>query len=248
MDIVLLGSGNVATHLKNTLFQIKDVTIKQWYSRSFMDDFSMEGIPITASLSTIKKADLYLLAVSDDAIPEVSAQLPQGAFAVHTAGSVPLSSLENKGTKGVFYPLQTFSKNRPVNFSEIPICLEADSSEGMLCLQELGKLFNAPIHLLDSPKRLAFHVAAVFANNFTNHLYKVASDICLQKNISFELLHPLILETAHKIKVLSPMEAQTGPAKRNDKKSLTKHLDALENKAQQNLYSILTKAIQEHEQ
>lgn len=248
MEIVLLGSGNVATHLKNILIQKSEINITQWYSRSFEGTVSEDGIPITASLADIKTADLYLLAVSDDAIPELSAQLPPAAFVVHTAGNVALNALENAGAKGVFYPLQTFSKKRTPNFSTIPICLEADSKEGLQRLQYLGQLFDAPLHLVNSSERMHLHLAAVFANNFTNHLYGIAEAICLQKNVSFDLLQPLIQETAAKILTLSPNKAQTGPAKRKDINSIKKHLDLLEKTIDKEIYTLLTKSIQEHEQ
>ena len=248
MNIVLLGSGNVATHLKNVLLKKEEISIIQWYSRHFNEITSNDGISLTGKLANIKQADLYLLAVSDDAIPALSSQLPEGSFAAHTAGSVSIEALKNKGSKGIFYPLQSFSKKRTANFSEIPICLEADTPEGLSLLKALGNVMHAPLHFIDSEQRLALHTAAVFANNFTNHLYRVAEDICLKNKVSFNLLKPLILETANKINVLSPLEAQTGPAKRNDKTSFKKHLDFLDSKAHQELYATLTKAIQQNDE
>ncbi len=247
MNIVLLGSGNVAIHLKNALSQKEEITIIQWYSRHFNESSSNNGLSLTGNLAHIKQADLYLLAVSDDAIPALSSQLPEGSFAVHTAGSVSIEALNNKGPKGIFYPLQSFSKKRPTNFSEIPICLEANTPDGLSLLKTLGNVMRAPLHFIDSEQRLALHTAAVFANNFTNHLYRVAEDICLKNKVPFDLLKPLILETANKINTLSPFEAQTGPAKRNDKTSFKKHLDLLESKVHRELYATLTKAIQQND-
>lgn len=139
--------------------------------------------------------------------------------------------------------LQTFSKEKEVDFSEVPFCIETADEKDRKLLEKAAKSIGKKVYTINSEQRKAIHIAAVFVNNFTNHLYKMGKDLCEEHRIPFEVLHPLIKETASKIEILSPEKAQTGPAIRNDKKTIKKHLDLL-NKAQQKIYKVLTKSIQ----
>ena len=139
--------------------------------------------------------------------------------------------------------LQSFSKEKPVNFLDIPFCLESENKEDYKLLEQLANSIGVKIFNINSEQRKVLHVAAVFVNNFTNHLYKIGNDICNTNNVPFEVLQPLITETSEKIKALSPKKAQTGPAIRKDKKTIKNHLELL-NKEQQKIYKILTKSIQ----
>ena len=139
--------------------------------------------------------------------------------------------------------LQTFTKNKKVDFSKVPFCLEAEDKNDYQLLEKLAKLLSKHIYNIDSEQRKRLHVAAVFVNNFTNHMYKIGNDICKENNIPFKILGSLIDETASKIKTLSPEKAQTGPAIRNDEETIKNHLNLLsENK--QEIYILLTKSIQ----
>ena len=227
ISVLLVGKGNVATHLQKAFLKADQVSVMQISSRK------LENIP---------KADVTIIAVSDDAITEVSSKI-KNSFVVHTSGSVALSSLKNNTKKGVFYMLQTFSKNKKVDFFEVPFCLEAENDKDYQLLETLAKLIGNKIYPINSEQRKTLHVAAVFVNNFTNHLYKIGHDICLENNVPFEILQPLIKETASKIETLSPKKAQTGPAVRKDKKTIKNHLNLLD-KNQQKIYKILTKSIQ----
>lgn len=227
ISVVIVGNGNVATHLVNAFLKVDSIKVTQINSRK---------------LTTIPKADITIIAVSDDAIAEVSSKI-NNTFVVHTSGSVSINDLKNKTKKGVFYMLQTFSKDKKVDFSEIPFCLEAENENDFKLLKNLAKLIGKNTYKINSEQRKALHVAAVFVNNFTNHLYKIGNDICKENNVPFEVLQPLIKETAAKVETLSPKKAQTGPAIRNDKKTIKNHLDLL-NKQQQKIYKILTKSIQ----
>ena len=162
---------------------------------------------------------------------------------VHTSGSVAMNSLNNNGRKGVFYMLQTFSKNKIVDFSEVPFCLEAENEKDYILLELLANLIGKKVYAINSEQRKALHIAAVFVNNFSNHMYKIGSDICAENNVPFAILEPLIKETASKIETLSPAEAQTGPAIRKDQRTINEHL-ALLNKQQQEIYTTVTKSIQ----
>lgn len=227
ITILIVGNGNVATHLYNGFLKVETIKVNQ------IDSRKLDNIPI---------ADVTIIAVSDDAIAEVSSKIKNN-FVVHTSGSFAMDDLKNKSNKGVFYMLQTFSKAKKVNFNEVPFCLEAENEKDLLLLQKLAKLIGKNIYHINSEQRKALHVAAVFVNNFTNHLYKIGNDICKENNVSFDILKPIIKESALKIEHLSPEKAQTGPAIRNDKKTIKKHLDLLD-KNQQKIYTILTKSIQ----
>lgn len=227
ISVLIVGAGNVASHLLRVFSDIDTLTVSQIGSRN---------------LTNVPLANITILAVSDDAIATISAQI-SNPFVVHTSGSAALTDLQNKTQKGVFYPLQTFSKHKEIDFSQIPFCLEATNTTDLQTLTNLAKLIGNKVYHINSAQRKALHVAAVFVNNFTNHLFKIASDVCEKNQIPFEILHALIEETSNKVKVLPPAKAQTGPAIRNDEKTIKNHLNLLDKK-QQEIYKILTKSIQ----
>lgn len=234
MDIVLLGSGNVATHFGRALFDAGH-RIVQVYSR---DQIHAGALGHTLNAQAIddladvdSTADIYVIAVKDDAIGQVAAQLPSALKGVvaHTAGSVDLAVLAPHATKqGVIYPIQTFSRAKSVDFSVIPLALEASDEATYAQLAQLVGPLSTRIFPCDSRQRLALHVAAVFACNFSNHLYAIGADILREHALDFDLIRPLILETAQKVMVHLPGEAQTGPAMRNDVGTMQKHLKLLE--------------------
>ena len=227
ISILIIGDGNVASHLFKAFKKADTITATKINSRNLTD---------------IPNANVTIIAVSDDAIAEISSKI-QNSLVVHTSGSVAMNSLNNKSRKGVFYMLQTFSKNKIVNFSEVPFCLEAENEKDYILLELLAKLIGEKVYAINSEQRKALHIAAVFVNNFTNHMYKIGSDICTKNNVPFAILEPLIKETATKIETLSPAVSQTGPAIRKDQKTINEHL-ALLNKQQQEIYTIVTKSIQ----
>lgn len=244
IKVVLLGSGNVATHLAKAFLKSNNIKLVQVYSRKNIPDFFIKkSIEITHDLSQVKNADLYIIAISDDSISTFSKQLNlNNKLVVHTSGSVAMDSLQCNTRKGVFYPLQTLSKGAKIKFKEIPICLESENKNDYKLLEQVAKSISKKVYNINSEQRKHLHLAAVFVNNFTNHLYKIGNDICTEKEVSFKILKPLIQETAKKIKYLSPDKAQTGPAKRNDKKTIKKHLELL-NKEQKEIYNLLSKSI-----
>ncbi len=244
IKVILLGSGNVAAHLFHAFSKANEIEVVQVFSRTVSNDFP--EILQTSDFSKIAEADVYIICVSDSAISSVSTQLQfKNRLVVHTSGSSDLNVLDSKNSRGVFYPLQTFTKNKEVDFYEIPICLETDSDYKIL--EKVAKSISNNVHAISGEQRKALHVAAVFVCNFTNHLYQIGNEICLKNSIPFEILQPLIKETAEKIQSLSPSEAQTGPAVRNDQKTIEKHIDFLTNENQKEIYKILTKSIQNGE-
>ena len=242
IKIAIIGSGNVAQHLISAFVQSSHTEIIQVFSRR---KFASGNIPVVHHLNELAEADLYIIAVSDDAIAEISSELPfENRLVAHTSGSVSIEALNSKNRKAVFYPLQTFSKNRNTDFKVIPICLETASGSDYDLLEKTAKSISEKAFSISSDQRKSIHVSAVFVNNFVNHLYKIGNDICNTNHVPFEILLPLIRETAEKITRLSPQEAQTGPAKRNDVQTINAHLEFLSDQNQQNIYKILTQSIQ----
>ncbi len=244
--IVILGAGNIAQHLYSAFRKQNSVAIVQCYNRRGLSLHpDQEKNTITDDIKLLKEADLYILAVSDDAIGEISEKLPfENRFVVHTSGSVPMQALDNSNQKGVFYPLQSFSKDKKVDFSTIPICIETDQEKNVMILEKLATTLSQKVYKISSEQRNILHVSAVFVNNFTNYLFSVGNDICKENNIPFEILHPLLLETAQKAIEIDPNKAQTGPAIRNDYETIARHLKILSNTSHKEAYKALTKAIQ----
>jgi len=248
IQITLIGSGNVAQHFIKAFSKSEAIEIAQVFSRkketlATLIDYDK----IVNDFEDLKEADLYIIAVSDNAILEVSRQLPfNNQLVVHTSGTSSIEILNDKNRKGVFYPLQTFSKNKDIDFSVIPICLEAENTFDFRVLDTVAKSISNAVFPINSEQRKALHVAAVFVNNFTNQLYQIGQEICEENQVSFEILKPLILETAEKIKTLDPVDAQTGPAKRNDSSTIEAHLKYLSNENQKNIYKTLTQSIQQN--
>lgn len=248
IKVVLIGSGNVAQHLILAFAKSTATTLIQAYSRQKETlTHLLDSSKITTDFSKLLEADLYIIAVSDNAIENVSSKLPfKNRLVVHTSGSVALNAMDGKNRKGVFYPLQTFSIDKPLDFSTIPICIESENSNDFQLLDKVAKSISDAVFAINTDQRKALHVAAVFVNNFVNHLYQLGNEICEEHQVPFEILKPLILETANKINTLSPENAQTGPAKRKDTQTINSHLDFLSNENQATIYKILTQSIQDN--
>lgn len=232
MLVTLIGAGNLATQLGLALKE-KGHKFLQVYSRTSLSAEALAGKlvakPVTNPEDIEDKADIYICAIKDDAIQNVLSGINFGkGILVHTAGSIPMDILSNYAScYGVIYPLQTFSKNRKANFSEIPVFVEANTPECLKIITELASGLSDNVKHLDSEKRKQLHLAAVFACNFVNHLYAISGELLNEQELGFELLLPLIDETAKKVHEISPALAQTGPAKRFDKSVIDKHMSLL---------------------
>lgn len=244
-SIVLFGAGNVATHLFRAISHTRDFRVVQVYNHKPENLVPFQSlVDTTSKMEEVIPADIYLIAVKDDAITSLAKKLKfRQALVVHTAGAVSIDVLENLDRKGIFYPLQTFSKNKEVDFKNIPICVEANNTKNLELLEELAGSISEKTFRVDSTQRRSLHVAAVFVSNFVNYLYSEGEAICNAHNIPFEILHPLMLETAKKATGMSPMAAQTGPAKRNDAQVIKSHLEMLTGD-QKEIYSLITQSIQ----
>lgn len=248
IQVSVIGSGNVAHHLLKAFGASSEVEVVQVFARNKKAiETSYPYVEVIEDLSLLKSVDLIIIAISDVAIETVSGQIPLNHhLVVHTSGSVALTALNNKNRRGVFYPLQTFSKAKAINYRSVPICIEAETSEDFQILETLAKSISDYNYAVNSQQRQALHTAAVFVCNFTNHLYQIGYEICEANQLPFDILKPLIQETAQKIITLSPADAQTGPAKRNDTLTINKHLAFLTDENQKEIYKLLTKSIIDH--
>ena len=236
-NISFIGAGNVAWHLAPALENAGHV-VREVYSRSPKNASKLVDRLYQAEVKNDldfadSNSEIFIISVSDDAIDEVAQEivLPEDAIIVHTSGAKSIGILGYTASEfiGVFYPLQTFSKSKRVNFEEIPICIEAENAATEKALKSLGKSISKNVVTIDSADRKTLHVAAVFACNFTNHCMAIAEDILKANKLNFDLIKPLIIETLNKSFELGPHNAQTGPAKRHDFETLDSHMEYLGN-------------------
>jgi len=244
MKISIIGSGNVATHLANNFYK-KGYEIVNIYSRTFENSQKLAKKVNALSINSItdlnRDVDILIISVSDMVIKNIVEHIDfEPKLVAHTTGSVSINILNKFKNYGVLYPLQTFTKDVYVNMQNTPFCLEANNNKSLLKLKKLASSVSNNIIKLNSEQRLQCHIAAVFANNFTNHMFTIAEDLLKQKNIPFDIIKPLILETVNKIQNHSPKEMQTGPAIRNDKNTIDCHLNALSSINIEKIYSFVS--------
>jgi len=247
-NVIIIGSGNVASHLISYINACETLNLIQIFVRNTNQEESfLNQSIITDDYKKIKEADIYIIAVSDKSISEVSKNLPfENRFVVHTSGSVSMDVLDAKNRRGVFYPLQTFSKNKAINFNAVPFCLETEFKEDYLILENFTERFSKNIYSISSEQRKYIHVSAVFVSNFTNHMFTIGNEICKENGIPFDIFKPLIQETINKINELDPIQAQTGPAVRNDSDTIKKHLNLINNENIKSLYLNITESIKNY--
>lgn len=252
MEISFIGSGNLAWHLAPALDNV-GYTVKEVFSQNPKHAAALVGrlyqadVKATLDFST-SSSDIFIIAVTDDAIQDIVREiiLPEDAILIHTSGSQPLSVLGYAATPnlGVFYPLQTFSKAKKIDFKDVPVFVESDSDEVTQVLIKMGKLISGKVKKITSHDRKALHVAAVFASNFSNHILTIAKEIADKNGLDFELLKPLIAETLNKSLAIDPRHAQTGPAKRGDLQILDNHIEFLQDDPQiAEIYKIISQHI-----
>lgn len=252
IKVCFIGAGNLATQLSKSLVA-NGISVTQIYSRttsSAQELASQLGAKYTSRISEIdKNADIYFVALKDSVIDDVLVDCDfNDKLVVHCAGSISIEVLNKYSANiGVFYPLQTFSKNRDVEFSNIPIFIEGNTKSNEELLMNLAMLISKRVSTINSEKRKSLHISAVFACNFVNHFYTLSAQVLNSKGIDFDVLRPLILETAQKVQKLDPKSAQTGPAVRFDENVISSHLKELEdmdNYAE--LYKSVSKSIFKH--
>ncbi len=256
LSLVFIGAGNLATNLAKALYD-KGFPIRQIYSRT-EDSARVLSEKVSCGYTTdikdvAKGADMYIVSVKDAALPGLLPELTKGkreALWVHTAGSLPAEIWNGYADRyGVLYPMQTFSKRRAVDFGKIPFFIEANSAEDNNVLEAVARMLSDRVYTITSEQRKCLHLAAVFACNFSNHMYSLIAELLERNNIPFDIMLPLIDETVSKIHEMSPHDAQTGPAVRYDENVMNMHLAMLEgNPEMQDIYKLISKSIHEHHQ
>lgn len=249
ITVSIIGSGNVAFHLISALKKAPEIKLIQVCARDQKNiQYLVDSSQIISKVEELKTVDVCIIAVSDSAISNISESIPfENKIVAHTSGSIAMKDLSTKNRRAVFYPLQTFSIDKIVDFATIPICIESENIEDNKIIEKIALSISKVVYPIDTKQRKALHVSAVFVNNFVNHLYQIGNKICLENKVPFDILKPLIQETAEKIQTLTPSEAQTGPAKRKDKQTIASHIDFLKNENQNAIYTLLTQSIQSNE-
>jgi len=249
MRITLVGSGNVATHLgaglKNAGHQIIQVWSRKLQNAALLA-YHLKAEPIDELNNIHAETDLIVISVKDDAVETVASFIPiKTVPVVHTCGTVDMQVLGKYfDSCGVFYPLQTFSKTREIDFLTVPLCIESTDKNSTALLLELARTISNQVNYINSAQRRILHLAAVFACNFPNYLYSVSAGLLKGQQMDFELLKPLILETALKVQQFLPTEMQTGPAVRGDQKTMAIHLELLKQHPKlQEIYRLLSQGI-----
>ena len=250
MKVTLIGAGNLMTNLGKALAACKEISIVQVWSRTEASANALAeqlGVPATTSLTALAPADAFIIAIKDSAlesvIPVIARQHPEAVF-LHTAGSMPMDVFKGYAEHyGVLYPMQTFSKDKEVDFKEIPVFIEANDEQSEMAVEQLAKSVSDKVIPLPTEKRRYLHLAAVFACNFANHCYHLAACVLEPQGIPFNVMLPLIDETARKVHQLSPHDAQTGPAVRYDENVIRKQMALIDDENIRQIYELLSKSI-----
>ncbi len=248
ISVAFIGSGNVATKLAQSLYK-EGVSIKEIYSPTYANAQELadtvDATPIESLNKISENIDIIIISISDSALKEIDLpRFSDNTIICHTSGSVNMDILNKHNNYGVFYPLQTFSKDIEVDIADIPFCIEGNTQENQDKLMSLASVLSNNVSIVTSLEREKMHLAAVFINNFTNAMYSIAEDLMQESGLNFDYLKPLIKETANKAIKHSPREIQTGPAVRNDKSIINKHIRDLNNNEEYaNIYKQLSDLI-----
>lgn len=241
--LIILGTGNVAYHLYHAISSIENWEVVQVYNHrdESLSDFNNTTLT-TTNLDELVDANLIICCLKDDLIESYFEKLAnKDCLIVHTSGAKTLQ--KNRKKSGVFYPLQSFSKYKTMDYSKIPFCIEAKRSEDLKMLEDLALSISESVYKINSKKRLQMHLAAVFVNNFSNYMFKLGQDLCYENHIDEAILMPLIQETFEKIKDINAEEAQTGPARRQDQETIDQHLKLLKKDSKKEIYKIISQHI-----
>ncbi|MDO1445588.1 F420-dependent NADP oxidoreductase [Rhodocytophaga aerolata] len=251
VDISFIGAGNVAWHLAVALeaagYQVREIYSRTLEHATALADKLYNATPTQSLDFSGSKATVFFIAVPDSQVAQIAAALkvPEKAIVAHTSGSLPLEVLQDHEYRGVFYPLQTFSKHTKLDIHSVPFCLETSDESTELLLVEMAQQISQTVYLVNSAERKVLHIGAVFACNFTNHLLGIAKNILDREDLEFDLLKPLIQETVQKaLHAGHPAYVQTGPANRNDQQIIDQHIDYLSAyPSEQHIYRTLTESI-----
>jgi len=252
MHVSFIGAGNIATHYAKELFaagcHIDSILSKQVRSAKSLS-ILVDAAPTTSFRKLVKDSTYYIIAVPDKVIEAVTMQLAKvvnsNAMIVHTSGATELNTIEpHFQHSGFAWPPQSISKNKEIDFTDVPICIGASDRKTEQSIRQLFSLISQNIYTLTDKQKLALHLAAVFANNFSNHMFQLAYEICAEHELDFQLLHPILLETSKKVIDNIPKDVQTGPAIRHDSTTLQKHLHVLKSDSnKKKIYQLLSDSI-----
>jgi predicted short-subunit dehydrogenase-like oxidoreductase (DUF2520 family) len=250
MKIVIIGSGNVATVLGRKMLQaghkiLQVVSRNKLHAKLLANELNCGYASQWESIN--EDADMYFVAISDNNLPELASHLiVQNKLIVHTAGSVSKNILKKSSSNyGVIWPLQSLRKENDT-IPEIPLLVDGNTADDLTLIYDFAKTISENVHIADDETRLKLHTAAVFVNNFTNHLYAITEEYCKKENVDFNLLLPIIDETTRRLHFSSAAQMQTGPAIRKDEATIKHHLELLkDHTVLKNLYINITQSIQE---
>ncbi len=253
VKIILIGAGNLAWHLGPAL-QNAGYNFLQVFSRTEVSARSLAqrmGVDWTTDPGQLDpEAELLLFCMPDRAIREFPCRidLKTSPMMVHTAGSVPMEVFSGIASRyGVLYPLMSFSKDRSLDFSAVPVCIEGNTPESLDLLEKMAGSISRRVFRMGSEDRKLLHLAGIIASNFSNHMYHLSQDLLQAGGMDFDLLKPLIMETASKVMTMDPAAAQTGPASRNDTGVIRDHFDLLKDRPElQKIYTFVSDSITNH--
>jgi len=243
-DVTIIGNGNLGYNFSIALEKAQDFKLLQWYGRNWKNkNFNNKSIN---KLSEIKKADLFIIAVSDDSISDILNYINKQYFVIHCSGATPIDVFHDFERGGVIFPVQTITKQIDFSFKNIPFCIESKKTSDLKLLKKLVKNLHGTFKCLDSNQRANVHLSAVWINNFVNHMISKGKKICIENNISFSLMEPILKKTVDQAISQNPDKVQTGPALRNDINTLKLHSSLIKNSDDKSLYKIITKSIQKN--
>jgi predicted short-subunit dehydrogenase-like oxidoreductase (DUF2520 family) len=246
--IVMIGAGNVATHLCIALRNAGYI-IPQVFSRTISNAECLAPLVDAEAIDSLSEidtqADLYIISVSDSAIQEVAREMPDvSGVVVHTAGSIEMNALDRFPLHGIMYPFQTFTREKELEFSQVPVLVEGNASLSKKMVWDVANAISDKVQKANGSKRKTLHISAVFACNFVNHLYALADDLLEKEGLNFSMLEPLIKETTQKALSMKPVHAQTGPATRGDREVMNNHMEALNSGTfHHDIYALLSESI-----
>jgi len=250
-SICIIGTGRLAFRLSRQLAS-SALIINQVFGRDIEKANKLARLlgaqGIDDYQETKPDSDLYLILVSDDAIEEVSENLPMvKGLVAHSSGAISSSALKKHARTGVFYPLQSFTEGEEANWPEVPFCVHSDEEEDLKLLENTVRKISSRPYRVNDQQRLKLHTSAVFTNNFVNHILAIGRKCCEEAELPYEILAPLLNETIRRAQLLDPWESQTGPARRDDKISMNKHLEILaEHPHWQSIYREISASITKH--
>jgi predicted short-subunit dehydrogenase-like oxidoreductase (DUF2520 family) len=242
-SVALVGTGNIAWHL-GSAFLKSGIGVNEVYGRNSIKSDNLArllGARVVNEITSLS-SDYVIVCVSDDSIESVIFQIPHNLNVLYTSGALEIDIFKNRKNIGVLYPLQTFSERIPVDFKSIPVLIEANDEKLLNEINDLASGISTEVHVVNSEKRLIYHLAAVWMNNFVNHLGSIAYDILKEHQLDWKMLQPLINKTSFNLISNIPESIQTGPAKRNDSKTISKHLVQL-SEEQKDIYKVLSDSI-----